>query len=340
MRGRRRAIGCVVALAALCAGGLTACGGSDPNAVVVRVGDHKISKATVDHWIGVVRRGGAFSGFRIPPPHDTPKRRVLAFLISSDWIIDEAARQGIGISRATVDQALSQREHEGVAFERRLRATGETIADIKLEMKAELAIDAMRTYLASRAGQITPKEIVDYYRANRRRFYTFRHRVVDFLRAESKPAVEALVRRVGSGRRFTKAGSREDVTFAPDDQQRTAEDASLANAIFAARLGVVSSPMLVDEQWVVFVIRKAIPGVAKSLASVRPEVRRQLDVKRQLEIAAEFEREYLQRWVGRTKCASGYVVPGCSESASSPGPYEDPFSKRAHSLLSERGVMG
>src|SRR5690242_20128307 len=79
---------CAAALA-LSAASLLACGGISGNAIVLRVGDQRVSKATVDHWAEVIGRGGAFNGFRGPPPHGTPERRALTLLISSNWLIGE-----------------------------------------------------------------------------------------------------------------------------------------------------------------------------------------------------------------------------------------------------------
>jgi hypothetical protein len=329
-----------IVIGALCIVGPAACGGLAGNTAVVRVGDHPIRKATVDHWTGVIRRGGAFSGFRGSPSHGTPRQRAVAFLISSQWLIAEAARQGVTASAGTVNGALMEREREGAAFQKRLHATGQTIADVTLEMTAELAAEAIRQKLAERAAQITKAEVVDFYRSNRQRFHTLEQRIVDFVTGKSRPAVEARVGRVGTGARFARIASREDVTFAPDDAQRTPDDARLAHAIFAAPLGVASNPMKVNEQWVVFVVRKAIPPVPKPLKSVRVEVMTKLNVRRQHEIAARFDTEYRARWVTSTICSSGYVVPGCSRSSAPLGTYEDPFSSEAHTLLSERGVTG
>lgn len=53
-----------IALATALATAIGACGSSSENAVVVSVGSHAITKATVDHWTRVVQRGGAFTAFR------------------------------------------------------------------------------------------------------------------------------------------------------------------------------------------------------------------------------------------------------------------------------------
>ncbi|HXP36453.1 MAG TPA: hypothetical protein VN817_01695 [Solirubrobacteraceae bacterium] len=63
--------------------GLAACGGGAANTTVVRVGGIAISKATVEHWITVIKHEGAFTGYR-GEAVGTPEHRALALLISSD----------------------------------------------------------------------------------------------------------------------------------------------------------------------------------------------------------------------------------------------------------------
>jgi hypothetical protein len=318
---------------------LAACGGIADTATVVRVGDQAISKATVDHWANVIRRGGAFSGFR-GKPDGTDKQRALALLISSDWLIGEAARQGTPVAEATVEQALAEREHEGGEFQKRLRATGQTVAGIKLEMRAELAAEAVREKLAEQADDVTQQEVLDFYRQNRRLFSTSEVRVTDLLENQPSPAAAtAFVSRAGTGRRFAKVAYHEQVTSSPGFT-RTPEKARLVNAIFSARPGVVSQPMPLNGHWTVFVVRRVLPERPESFAQAQIEATKRLRVIRQKGLKAKFDREFTALWRSRTKCESGYVGPGCPQSAAVLGVYEDPFSRRAHPMLAEQGVSG
>jgi hypothetical protein len=338
-RASRLACGAAAALV-LCLTGLTACGGVPGDAVVVRVGEQAITKTTVDHWIGVIERGGAFRGFRGAPPRGTPKQRALALLITSSWLTDEAARQGVAVTESVVDEALLGSEREDTKFYERLHATGQTLADVKLEIRAELAAEAIREELARRAARIAPREVAMFYRSNQRLFRSPEERIVDVIEDQpSSSAVSALVSRLGTGPRFTKAAYHKVISRAPDGE-RTPEQARVAAAIFAARPGIVSPPMMLDERWAAFVVRKVLPGNLRSLANVHAEVLQALYVHRQRVIAAAFDREYRRRGVTETRCRSGYVGAGCPQAIGSLGAYEDPFSSRAHPVLSERSLTG
>jgi foldase protein PrsA len=322
---------------AIAAAALTACGGTPKDAVVVRVGDVAIAKGTVDHWTSVIERKGAFTGFR-GQPQGSARRRALALLISSHWLIGEAARERVLPPESALDEAVEAREQEAPGFARRLRATGETVPDVKLEMRAELAGETIREQLADRASRVSRRDVLDFYRANAAQFRAPEVRVVDLLEnLPSASAATALVRKIGTGARFAKLAYREHVTRSPGIMA-THEKALVVEAIFAARPGAVSRPVQLNHHWAVFVVRRIVPPRPQRLASVRGEVLKRLNVTRQRAIATSFDREFLARWRAKTSCRSGYVAPGCPQAHEPLGRYEDPFSLRAHPLLSEQAA--
>ncbi len=332
-----RALGVATALA-LAGVAIAGCGGGTRDtAVVVRIGDVAITKGAVDHWTSVVERKGAFSGFRGEPEGD-PKQRALALLISSHWLIGEAAREGIAVPAGTIEEALTEREREDPGFAAHLRATGQTLADVKLELGAEIASETIREQLAARAGQVTRAQLDAFYRQHEARFDKPEERVVDLVEnLPSAAAAAALVRRVGAGSGFVKLAYHEHVTRSPFFLE-TPEKVKVVDAIFAARPGIVSKPMPLNHHWSVFVVRSAVPAAPQPLAAVREEVLRFLAVSRQRELASRFDAAYVARWRVATKCSSGFLAPGCPQFAGLLGKYEDPFSLRAHPVLAEGAI--
>jgi foldase protein PrsA len=332
-----RATAAVAAM--LCAVGFTACGGTPDSTVVVRVGDVAFTKAAVDHWTSVVERGGPLGGFRGKPLHGTARQRAVALLISSEWLTGAARLQGVPVAEAAVDEVLVERE-QSAEFKSRLRTLGQTLADVRRELRAEIAGEALRAELAGEAHQFTQHDVAEYFRSHRDQFRTAEIRVTDLVEnLPSAPAARALVRRVGAGRRFTAMAFHEQVTHTAGFMA-SPEKAAVVNAIFAARPGVVSQPMLINHNWTVFVVRRIIPPRYEPLARVRDAAASQFDIMRQHEVARRFDREYRQRWGARTRCRAGYVAPGCPQFAGQLGAYEEPFSLRAHPLLSENTSAG
>jgi hypothetical protein len=158
--------------------GSSACGSSKKEAVVVRVGDHAITAATVDHWIrieSVTAHGGGGATKPLPkgvmpvPPEysdciaylvkqaaagPTPtkdearvkcaveykllKETILGILISYIWDSAEAAAKGVHVSDAEVTHYLKQLYPHPGEFGRHLKITHETLADDRMLVRSKL----------------------------------------------------------------------------------------------------------------------------------------------------------------------------------------------------------
>ncbi len=326
MRHRKNV--CVATLAAALAVGIGACGGSGQDAAVVRVGSHAITKATVDHWTRVVRRGGAFTAFRGEPVAGMPRKRAVALLIVSEWLIGEAERERLPLSEQAIDAAVAERTRgeAGAEFRKRLLASGQSVAGYRLELRAELALEAIRRELARRS-RITPAQVAAYYQRNRSSFAEVPEaRVVDIIeRLPSAAAATALVKRIGSGKRFTQLAYHKRIVLSSGVLNGPASKKAVDYAIFAARPGVVSRPMPLGQGWAVFIVRKISPARGQSFAKVHDAVRASLRETRKREVEGAFKRAFRSEWTARTSCATGYVAPGCAQYHGRLGAHEDPF---------------
>jgi hypothetical protein len=131
-----------------------------PQEILACVGSMAINGATVDHWAAVARKGdtaehsSAHSKSRPLPVRETIKE-VMAFLISSDWVIGEAARLGISASEVTVRRQFDRIRREqfphGREFARFLRESGQTIADLLFRVRLNILSSAIQKQVAGRA---------------------------------------------------------------------------------------------------------------------------------------------------------------------------------------------
>ncbi|HXP36452.1 MAG TPA: peptidylprolyl isomerase [Solirubrobacteraceae bacterium] len=229
---------------------------------------------------------------------------------------------------------MIERQRENTELLEQVRNAGQTIADLKFELKAELAAEALRGKLARRAADVTSGEITTFYRRNPSLFGTG-VRVIDLIENQaSAAAATAAVPGLGKERSLGGESLPEHIRREPW-LMRTPEKVRVVEAIFAAHPGDVSVPMLLNGSWTVFVVRKVIAGKRTPLAKARAEVIARLGERRQQEIASSFDRSYTARWEARTSCSAGYIGPGCRQAAQPLGPYEDPFSAKGRLLVSE-----
>jgi Raf kinase inhibitor-like YbhB/YbcL family protein len=100
---------------------------------VARVANVPISKASYEHWLAVETKlgGSANAG-----------HRALAFLITSQWVLGEAAARKLSVSEAEVKQRFAQISKQSFpkagALQKFLAKAGETEADLLARVKVEL----------------------------------------------------------------------------------------------------------------------------------------------------------------------------------------------------------
>jgi phosphatidylethanolamine-binding protein (PEBP) family uncharacterized protein len=108
---------------------------SSPSSVdaVAYVASTPIPKASYKHWLSVER---------VLAANDRPSNLALGFLLTSEWVIDEAHARGISVSEAEVKQHLSQVERQTFpkagTLQKFLANSGETESDLLARAKVEL----------------------------------------------------------------------------------------------------------------------------------------------------------------------------------------------------------
>jgi hypothetical protein len=103
------------------------------DAVVSISGTTPITRASYEHWLAVERALGVSSN---------SSHQTLGFLITSDWILAEAAARKISVSEAEIKQRLVQIERKSFpragALQKFLAKSGESQADLLARVKVEL----------------------------------------------------------------------------------------------------------------------------------------------------------------------------------------------------------
>lgn len=100
---------------------------------VASVAGVPIAKASYEHWLGVEQNLGTVG---------SPSHQALGFLITSEWVIGEAAARHISLSEAEVRHRFSQLVHQSFpkagSLQKYLAKSGESEADLLARIKVEL----------------------------------------------------------------------------------------------------------------------------------------------------------------------------------------------------------
>jgi hypothetical protein len=114
-----------------------------PEAVVACVGSREINGATFTHW-AIVAENAASPTHRNPAagPPKAVMATAMGFLISTDWVIGEAASLHVEASAAEVrrrfDRLRRQQFPKPAQFGKFLQQTGETVDDLLLRVRLSM----------------------------------------------------------------------------------------------------------------------------------------------------------------------------------------------------------
>jgi phosphatidylethanolamine-binding protein (PEBP) family uncharacterized protein len=135
--------------------GVSAHGSTSSAVAVARVSDMEIAKASYDHWLSVERALGVA---------DNPSHQALGFLVTSDWVLGEAAARHLAVSEAEVKQHFAEIEHQHFSkagsLQQFLAKSGETEADLLARVKVELLQSRIAAQVTARKSAAQRKALL------------------------------------------------------------------------------------------------------------------------------------------------------------------------------------
>ncbi len=217
-----RLLSALTAALALSAG-LAACGGGGiPGDAVVQVNGTGITKTAFAHWMGVAAASSATGTTEKPavpePPNYTtciahlaktaakPEKgqkapttaqlktecetqykslqsEVLGFLISSQWVIGEAASLGVKLSDAEVKKEFAKIKStqfpKASEFEKFLASSGQSVSDLLLRVKLNLLSQKIQKKIVKEKSTVTEAQVAKYYGENKSKYGTPEKRNVE-----------------------------------------------------------------------------------------------------------------------------------------------------------------
>ncbi|HLM85436.1 MAG TPA: peptidylprolyl isomerase [Solirubrobacteraceae bacterium] len=304
--------------------GVAACGSTVADDAVAQVGGATITGGALRHRVAVLAAGHSV---------DTAGRRgrelterALESLIGSQWVIGEAADRGVGPSAKEVRRYIQSKDvssFSGGAAElsRFLKVAGETIADLELEARTELAAAKLRSLVLASTPAVSEAQVLGYYRTHKRQYAVPARREIQITSRKTAREANRLMREVAAGRRFTDFSLRETRML------EGRHDAVLDGAIFAAKPGVLVGPVKPTVDYFVFEVTRALPASERTFAQVRGSIYHQLTEAARRRALTDFIANWRARWRARTDCRPGYVVQKCRQHAGPAAP-EDPLDFR------------
>jgi foldase protein PrsA len=238
--------------------------------------------------------------------------QALTFLISSQWLVGEAARQGAPVTGREVAARLAEKKKSfasAAEFQESLKAIAHTPGDLELEIRSELAEDKIRKRLIAQEPKITPSEVAAYYHRHIANYHIPERRYFD-IGENFSSAAEARSKRkaVGAG----EESIHESLPRKPFTDYN-GEKRIIYEAIFKAKPHVVSAPIRLNDLYFLIDVTRITRPYVQSLAQVRRAIDEKLTSVRRRRTLATFIAAWRRRWTARTDCNAAYVVPKCRQ---------------------------
>jgi foldase protein PrsA len=324
----------VVALASLTL--LPGCGGNAkkvPSGAVAIVGSQPVSQTQFDHWANVVfqsQQGATTKKAKtkpVPPKPGTPQYKqlasqVLQFLVSSQWIVGEAADRGITASPDEIKKSFEQTKKQSFptdkAYNKFLKSSGQTQDDIDFRVRSDVLATKLRTEVTKKAADVSNSDIKDYYDANEAQFSQPERRDLQVVVNKDQAKAKEALARLQKGENFkkvVKALSTDPATKQQDGKllgvAKGQQEKSLDDAVFGAQKDQLVGPIKTQQGFYVFKVTKVTPASKQSLDQSKEGIRQLLISQKQQQSLDSFTQDFREKWRGKTNCLKALAIPDC-----------------------------
>jgi foldase protein PrsA len=252
------------------------------------------------------------------------KQEVLGFLISSEWVIGEAANLGVKVSDAEVKKEFEKVKNEQfpkpAEFEKFLATSGQTVSDLLLRVKLNMLSSKIQKKIVASKGAPSKAEIEKYYKENQSRFGMPEKRNVSIILTKTEAQANEAKKEIESGKSFAsvaKSKSIDPTSKAAGGELKGVvkgqEEAALNKAIFSAPLNKLSGPVKTPFGYYIYEVKSSTPGTQQTLAQSEASIKQQLTATTQRAALSKFVKEFQKTWTAKTDCRPEFVVMDCKQ---------------------------
>ena len=252
------------------------------------------------------------------------KDQVMTFLIRAQWLESEAKKQGITVTDAEVqkslDQARKQAFPKAADFQKFLKQSGQTMADLMFRQRSQVLEQKITQKLNEGSTKVSDADIKAYYEKNKyKQFGQPEKRDLKVVLTKDKAQAEAAKKAIESGESWDKVVTQYSIDPTTRDnggvikeQQQSNGEKSFTGPVFKAKKGQLEGPVKTTDGYYIFEVTGITPPNAQPLSPALKQSIKQIVIsERQRTALTKFGKEYQDRWKSKTECAKGYTVQDC-----------------------------
>lgn len=343
---------------AACAALVAGCGNSVPPDGVAKVGDTVITKAQFDHWLSAAAHGSAAPGSAVVVPdppnftkciaaqakqpvpkgakkpttaqlklqcsqqYDALKQQVMQFLVSAEWIQQEAQKEGVKVSDAAVQKQFQDQKKQSFQkesdYQTFLKNSGMTEADLLFRVRLDVISNDVRNKIIKGKDNVTQAQIASYYNKNKSRFAQPERRDLLVVLTRDKAKAQAAMAAIKKGQSWASVAKKYSIDEASKAQggklpgvAKGQQEKSFDDAIFGAQKGTVVGPVKTQFGWYVFKVTNITPASQQTLAQTKATIANLLKSQNQQTALNNFVTKFRKDYQAKTQCAKAYIIPDC-----------------------------
>jgi foldase protein PrsA len=248
--------------------------------------------------------------------------QVLQFLITAQWISNEAGEQKVKVTDKEVQKAFQTTKKQNFPketdFQNFLKSSGMTMTDLLFRVRLNTLSDKLRTKITKGKNKVSNAQIAAYYNKNKARFAQPERRDLRLILTKTEAKAKQAKAALGAGGSWKAIAKKYSIDQASKDQGGSAlawskgnQEKSLDAAVFSAKKGVLAGPVKTQFGYYVFKVQKITAASQQTLAQATPTIKQMLSSENQQKALDRFVKDFQKQWKGQTKCRTGFVVQDC-----------------------------
>src|SRR3954452_14948370 len=248
--------------------------------------------------------------------------QVLQLLISFEWIEGEAKAQNIKVSdkevQAAFDKQRKQAFPKDADFQKFLKDSGQTEADILKRVRLDTLSNKIRDKVTKGKDQVSDAQIAAYYNKNKARFAQPERRDLQIVLTKTKAKAKAARKAIAGGQSFASVAKKYSIDQASKAKggklpavAKGQQEKALDAAIFSAKKNQLTGPVKTQFGYYVFKVNKIAKASQQSLDQSKATIKQTLASQNQQKALDAFVKSFRKRWKAKTDCSSGYRTQDC-----------------------------
>ncbi len=335
-----------------------------PSGAVANIDGEIIEREDFDHWLGAAAAGtqppGGGGEVVVPDPpeytecvaakkqqpvppgskkptddqlkqqceqeFDSLKQQVMQFLISAEWIQQEAEARDIEVTDEEIQKQFEDQKNQSFPnekdYQQFLETSGQTEDDLLFRVKLDVLSNKVREEVIEGTGDISDEDIENYYNENKERFSQPERRDLNVVLTKTEARANEAKAAIESGQSFQDVAKEYSIDEASKSQggklpavAKGQQEKAFDDAIFSAEADELVGPVKTQFGWYVFEVTDVTEASQQSLDEAKETIKNLLKSENEQKALDDFIEDFRNKYKDETQCADDYVVEDCDNAS-------------------------